>query len=190
MGRPREFDQDRALDGAMRAFWSAGYTATSTEDLCVATGLGRSSLYNTFPGKRQLFLAALRRYTEQKTSQADELMSGPLPVRDKVRALLMLSVDPDPDDPLGCLVVNSMVELAPIDQDVAELLRRDGERRAELLTAAFEAARRDGEVDAGRDPWALAQFVMSTMSGMRVAARGGAGRPVLEAIAGTALAAL
>ncbi|WP_258571869.1 TetR/AcrR family transcriptional regulator [Actinomadura parmotrematis] len=48
----------------MSAFWTAGYEATSTEDLCAVTGVGRSSLYNAFAGKRELFLRALRRYRD------------------------------------------------------------------------------------------------------------------------------
>ncbi|NUS02366.1 MAG: helix-turn-helix transcriptional regulator, partial [Nonomuraea sp.] len=59
MARPRTFEEDRAVEAAMRAFWDAGYEATSTQDLCAATGLGRSSIYNTFAGKRDLFERAL-----------------------------------------------------------------------------------------------------------------------------------
>lgn len=178
------------LDAAVRAFWTAGYAATSTDDLCTATGLGRSSVYNAFTSKRALFLAALGRYAERMTARMEELLEGSRPVREKVGDVLWGSVDPDPDDPLGCLVVNSTVEVGPGDPEVAALLRRDGERRIELLRAALEEARRRGEIGADRDPWALAHFVTSTVSGMRVAARGGADRAVLEAVAATALAAL
>jgi len=190
VARPKEFDEAQALDAAMRAFWTSGYAATSTEDLCRATGLGRSSVYNTFTSKRALFVAALGRYADEMTARIGEVLDGPLPVRDKVRELLWGSVDPDPADPVGCLVVNSMVELGPGDPEIAALLSRDVERRLDLLRAALEAARRSGEIDADRDPWALAHFVTATMSGMRVAARGGADRAVLEAIASTALSAL
>ncbi|HEY4569169.1 MAG TPA: TetR/AcrR family transcriptional regulator, partial [Kribbella sp.] len=43
----------------MRLFWTSGYEATSTQDLCAATGLGRSSVYNTFTSKKALFQRTL-----------------------------------------------------------------------------------------------------------------------------------
>jgi AcrR family transcriptional regulator len=190
MPRPREFDEDRALDAAMRAFWQAGYEATSTQDLCVATGLGRSSIYNTFHSKRTLFEQSLRQYMSVRTDWLEEMLGRPGPVREKVRELLWNAVDPPEGDPLGCLVVNSLVELAPKDEEVAAALARDQARRHEALRAALTAARREGELPPTADPVALAHFVMATISGMQVMARGGANQAALTAIAETALAAV
>ncbi|RJL24155.1 TetR/AcrR family transcriptional regulator [Bailinhaonella thermotolerans] len=190
MARPRQFDEEKALDGAMRAFWAAGYEATSTEDLCEATGLGRSSVYNAFNSKRELFERALRRYTEAKTAPIMELLEGDLPVREKVRALLAQPADPPEDDPVGCLVVNSMVELAPRDPEIAEILRRDQDRRQAALRAALDTGRRNGELAPDADVAALADYIAAVIGGMRVAARGGADRATLRRIADTALAAL
>ncbi|MEO3869157.1 TetR/AcrR family transcriptional regulator [Nonomuraea sp. B12E4] len=187
MARPRKFEEERAIEAAMRAFWRAGYEATSTQDLCVATGLGRSSVYNTFASKHDLFEKALRHYMDEQFLILTDLMDGDLPVREKVRAVLWRAVDPDPDDPAGCLVINSLVELAPRDPEVAELLRRDNERRMEIMRSAFELGRARGELAPDRDPPTLAHFVVATVSGLRVAARGGADRPALEAVANTAL---
>ena len=64
MARPREFDIDAALERAMQAFWAKGYESTSLDDLCEATGLGRSSLYAAFGDKRGLYLRALDRYED------------------------------------------------------------------------------------------------------------------------------
>ncbi|WP_345560178.1 TetR/AcrR family transcriptional regulator [Nonomuraea rosea] len=187
MARPRKFEEHRAIESAMRAFWAAGYEATSTQDLCEATGLGRSSIYNTFTSKRDLFRQALLHYTGERNASLAELMDGDLPVRDKVRTVLWWAVDPEPGDPAGCLVVNSMVELAPHDTEIAELLRRDNDKRLRVMREAFEAARSRGELDAAQDPQTLAHFVFATVSGLRVAARGGHDRTALESIARTAL---
>jgi TetR/AcrR family transcriptional repressor of nem operon len=191
MARPREFDEEQAIDAAMRAFWAeAGYEATSTQALCDATGLGRSSIYNTFTSKHALFERALERYMTQKTGTAIELLESPLPLTDKLRTLLWQAVEPDPADPAGCLVVNSMVELGPHDPEVAAALARDQSVRLRALRAAIEAGQRAGELDPDRDAQALAQFVVATISGLRVLARGGADRATLAAVATTALTAL
>jgi hypothetical protein len=41
------------------------------------------------------------------------------------------------------------------------------------MKTAFEAGQRRGEIDPGKDPGALAEFVITTISGIRVADRGG-----------------
>jgi AcrR family transcriptional regulator len=189
MARPRKFEEERAVEAAMRAFWDAGYEATSTQDLCEATGLGRSSIYNTFASKRDLYDRALRHYMTRKNASLFELLERDLPIREKVRVLLWQIVDGDDDEPTGCFVVNSMVELAPHDPEVAACLQRDQERRLEALRAAIGLARHRGELGQDTDPAALAHFLVATVSGMRVVARGGADRSALEAIATTALTA-
>ncbi|MFC8528516.1 TetR/AcrR family transcriptional regulator [Nocardia sp. NPDC057227] len=186
MPRPRSFDEDRAIDAALRAFWTAGYEATSTEQLCAATGLGRSSLYNTFTGKRELFERALRRYTERKNAALAELLAAH-GARAGVRALLEQVVQAPADDPPGCLVVNTLVELAPRDPAVAALLRADGGLRRDLLAAALTAGQRTGEITADVPATDLATAVITAVTGMRVAARGGATRAELAATARTAL---
>lgn len=190
MARPRAFEEERALDAALRAFWTAGYEATSTQDLCEATGLGRSSIYNTFTSKRDLFQRVLRRYMDDKNATLAELLDSEADTRTKIRALLWQTVDAPEGEPAGCLVVNTLVELAPQDPETAETLRKDKQHRLDLLTTTLEAGKRAGEIDADKDTRALALFLISTISGMRVAARGGADRAELVAIANTALDAL
>ncbi|MFB8004011.1 TetR/AcrR family transcriptional regulator [Nocardia sp. NPDC056000] len=187
MARPRNFDEDRAVEAAMRTFWASGYEATSTADLCAATGLGRSSIYNTFNSKNALFEKALRRYMDEKNAPVLDLMNDDAPVRDKMRALLWRVIDQQLEEPPGCLVVNSMVELAPHDPQIARSLRRDLDVRVQTLRAAFESGRRRKEIAAERDSLGLAHFMIATISGMQVAARGGADRATLESIATNAL---
>lgn len=68
MARTREFDEDQVLDAAMQLFWEKGYEATSLSDLTSRMGIQRPSIYSTFGDKKELFEAALRRYTMSRAS--------------------------------------------------------------------------------------------------------------------------
>ncbi|MFD6452704.1 TetR/AcrR family transcriptional regulator [Nocardia sp. NPDC060220] len=190
MARPKEFDEHRAVDAAMRAFWSAGYEATSTQDLCAATGLGRSSIYNTFTSKRDLFDRALRHYMTTQNAPLFDILDSDAPARERIADILRRTAEAPETEPSGCLVVNSIVELAPHDAAARALLDADGERRLDALTATVESGQRAGEFAADRDARAIAQFLTATISGMRVAARGGADHATLTAIAETAMRCL
>ncbi|WP_346040257.1 TetR/AcrR family transcriptional regulator [Actinomadura chokoriensis] len=188
MGRPRKFEEGRAVEAAMRAFWADGYEATSTQELCEATGLGRSSIYNTFASKRDLFVKALTHYMDDRNARLVQLMEdGGRSVRERLRTVLEWAVAPGEDDPAGCLVVNSTIEFGPHDADIAERLERHRRQRFAALKAAIEDGMRAGEIDARKDAEALAHFVIATVSGIQVAARGGADRATLQSIADTAM---
>ncbi len=59
MARPKEFDRDKALESALATFRKNGFGATTTDDLRLAMGIGRQSFYDTFKGKREIYLEAL-----------------------------------------------------------------------------------------------------------------------------------
>lgn len=190
MARPRQFDEDRAIDIAMRVFWAKGYAATSTDDLCEATGLKRSSLYNTFTSKHRLFTLALNRYMDTKTTALLETLDADTPIRDRLRTILRTAIEDELSGSDGCLVVNSIMELARTDREVARLLSADADRRTAALRTAIHTGQKTGDLANDRDPLALANFVTATVGGLRVTARSGATRETLESIMETAMSAL
>ncbi|WEV25656.1 TetR/AcrR family transcriptional regulator [Streptomyces sp. 71268] len=196
MARPRTFDEERALDAAVWAFWVKGYEATSTQDLCSATGLGRSSIYNTFSSKRELFTRALARYMDVMTAgQVAVLEQVERSAMERLRALFDVVIDGEFERrvegrSVGCLTVNTTVEIAGRDPEIAELLARDLERRLASFRGVIEAGQRAGEISTTRDADSLARFINAVIGGMRVSAQGGADRAVLESVADTALVAL
>ncbi|MFJ6621436.1 TetR/AcrR family transcriptional regulator [Kitasatospora sp. NPDC091335] len=193
MARPKEFDPDRVLDAAMNAFWSRGYAATSAQNLVDSTGLGRGSLYNAFSSKHHLFQEALTRYGEAQTARQEALLEGPGDIRERIRSLLMTVVEEesrtDGPGPRGCLAVNAALELAGLDAEITARVRRIFERMEEALRTALARAQRDGEVDPGKDPRALALFVLNSMYGLRVLGKT-ADRRALAGIVDTTLSML
>jgi AcrR family transcriptional regulator len=196
MARPRTFDEERALDAAMHTFWEKGYEATSTQDLCEATGLGRSSIYNTFKSKHDLFERALARYIHTMTTTQLAVLDTPgRTAAERVRALLVTVVEGETDNrasgrSLGCLGVNTTVELAGRDRTAAGMLERDTARRLAALRAVLEEGSRDGSITSTRDAGALARFVNAAIGGMRISSQGGADRATLESIAEITMDAL
>ncbi|KOX22434.1 transcriptional regulator [Saccharothrix sp. NRRL B-16348] len=180
----------------MRTFWANGYEATSTEDLCRATGLGRSSIYNTFTSKHELFKRALVRYTELTTTgQLTLLDDETRPAKDRLRDLFDAVIEGEVENRrgergIGCLTVNTTVELAGRDHEAAELLARDQQRRLDAFEAVIRTGQRDGDITSATPPAELARFLTAVIAGMRVAGQGGADIPTLKAIASTAMGAL
>jgi TetR/AcrR family transcriptional repressor of nem operon len=81
LGRPAEYDKDRSLNAALAVFWRKGYEATSLADLCEAMGMSKSTLYAVFGDKRQLFLSAIRAYSDDLLAElrkSYELSAAPL----------------------------------------------------------------------------------------------------------------
>src|ERR1700739_1446501 len=62
MGRPRGFDEDAALEAAMRVFWKKSYEGATMADLTEAMGINRSSMYAAFGDKESLFHRVMERY--------------------------------------------------------------------------------------------------------------------------------
>ncbi|MEV1173464.1 TetR/AcrR family transcriptional regulator [Nonomuraea sp. NPDC049784] len=196
MARPRTFDEDQVLATAMDLFWAYGYEATSTRDLCNAVGLDRSSLYNAFTSKHELFRRTLTRYVEATAANQARILEDPerSPV-ERIRELLAEIVEMESASyrdgrGRGCLTVNTTVELAGRDPEIALLLDRDLARRLDSLRAVIAAGLTAGDITSTRRPEALARFVNAVIAGIRVAAQGGADRLALESIAETAMGAL
>lgn len=175
----------------MQAFWTLGYANTSPAALAKATGVGKGSLYNAFGSKRELFERALDRYDRLGAEFTTELLARPGSTRECLRAFLYDSVDSDLAEPIrrGCLAVNTAVELAGHDPEIARAVRRAVERTMAALESRIAQGVRDGDVRTGLDPRATAEYVMNTLAGLRVMARA-YDAATLRRIADTALAAL
>ncbi len=139
MGRPREFDADLALDAALVVFWRGGYAATSLDDLTAAMGLSRSSFYGAFKSKHAVLLAALGRYVDDVFARLQAIVASSAGPAAAVRSIVAALAMP-PRAEAGCLLVNSITELAPGDADVAALARMQVERVTALIKATLMSA--------------------------------------------------
>jgi TetR/AcrR family transcriptional regulator, transcriptional repressor for nem operon len=191
VARTKEFDPDAVLGAAMELFWQRGYEATSTADLVEHLGIGRASLYATFGSKHELYLRALERYVEDGDPPMVEALSQPGPAMPAIRALVRRFAEEAANDELrrGCFVVNAAMEL-PADAAATQRVRSSWDTLEVALTSALTRAQAQGELAAGRDPRALARFLVVILQGMRVLGKGGSDPSRLRDAAEQALATL
>ena len=190
MARTKEFEPLEALDAAMDLFWRKGYELASMRELLDAMGIGRGSFYDTFGDKHTLFLSAIDRFQEVRTLWVEETLHGG--ELDSVDEVFSRSLDGlfQFQPPRGCLLANSAVELAPHDPEVAARISDYIRRTEDAFHGALERARDRGEIPSDSDPRALARFLVNTLHGLRVLARAGADREMLEDTVRVALGAL
>jgi TetR/AcrR family transcriptional repressor of nem operon len=151
------------------------------------------SLYNAFPGgKHGLFLEALERYSNLIVPEKLGALERPGAGLVELRAYFDGLVDDltGPDGRIGCLMVNSTVELAAVDSEVGEMVREHMRRLERNAQRALRNAKRRGDVPADVDPRAKATQLMATGMGLMVVGKTDPGRKVLETIVDAAFADL
>lgn len=157
----------------MEVFWEKGYEATTTQDLCERTGLGRGSLYNAYGNKHGLYEQAIRRYAETKaTAQLAQLAEGGA-VRDRLRDLMLAMVEVDLADPgrRGCLALNAATETSGRTGEVPSLVRQQFSELEQALAQLIAIGQHSGEFSRNRPPLQVARSFQSAYYGLRVLAK-------------------
>ena len=187
MARPREFDTDAALDGAIDVFGEHGFEGSSAQMLVASMGIGRQSLYAAFGDKWQLYCAAVRRYgMGECAAHFGALRSGARGI-DGIDAMLHRVIE-TADQP--CLGVSSTYEFGASRPDLKEIHTLLGKSLRGAIVARVHDAQREGDIAPSLDAEATAEFLIANIAGIRVAGRGGADRATLASLAGMALRAL
>jgi len=189
-GRPRGYDPETALARATDAFWSAGYAATSLDDLCEATGMNRPSLYGAFGDKRALYLETLERYTDAGCRAMERALDYERPIAEALANLYAAALAlyfSGGDAARGCFLIGTAATEAVANAEVRDLLG-DALRS---FDACFEArlrhAQERGELAADTDPASLAKIASAVLHTLALRSRAGDSRASLRATADAAV---
>jgi AcrR family transcriptional regulator len=175
-GRPRAYDENRALTRATDAFWRSGFSATSLDDLSEATAMNRPSLYGAFGDKRSLYRKTLERYVEDGRQAMREALDPSRPLREGLMRVYEGSLAlyfPRGRAARGCFLIGTAVTEAVTDPGVRDILR-DGllafDREFEARLGAAQAA---GEIDSKADLETLARIASAILHTLALRSRAG-----------------
>ncbi|MFB4304134.1 TetR/AcrR family transcriptional regulator [Actinomadura sp. NTSP31] len=190
----KHFDPDAVLDQVVRLFWRRGAASTGIAEVVAETGISRSSLYATFGGKRDLYLAALRGYVERHSRPVFDRLAADergLPAIAGFFGGLIAARCAGEHARWGCMVSNAHASLdGAEDDDVKQVLDAHHDGLCTAMRAALRAAGRRGQLRPGLDLEGAAQTLALLAYGVNLRSRAGASPAALTAAVDAALASL
>jgi TetR/AcrR family transcriptional repressor of nem operon len=152
----------------MQEFWRGGYSATSMPRLETAMGINRQSLYDTFNNKRELYLQVLKYYHENviKPNFA-KIESDQSPKQGIINYFQLRAKEALTSSEIkGCLVTNSIAELAMHDKEVADQTNVTLQYMKSVFERALVRAQDLNEIKRNLDVDATANFLVNCAQGL------------------------
>ncbi|NML69198.1 TetR/AcrR family transcriptional regulator [Chryseobacterium sp. RP-3-3] len=164
MPRSKEFDYTEKLEVVRNLFWEKGYHATSIHDIVASMKLNRSSIYDTYGNKHDLFLKCLSNYAAFKENQYSKaslvkdkgIESLEYIIRDVVHQTLA--------DNKACLIVKTIFEVAPSDPEVKQFILKNAAVLQTILEHSISQARSEGDIKSESSSSVIARYILSSFS--------------------------
>jgi AcrR family transcriptional regulator len=188
-GRPPAYDPDIALASARDVFWSAGYEASSLDDLSAAMAMNRPSVYGAFGDKEALYLKTLARYRDDSVVAMQDALDPAKPLREGLARVYAKAIDTYLAGlrARGCFLIGTATTEAVGKADVRDVLRDSLQAFDHVIEDRLRLAVRQGELAPKADPAAVAVIASAIMHSLAVRARAGEPRKALEALARTGI---
>ncbi len=181
-GRPRAFDEERALEGALEVFLTSGFHEAKLDELAAGMGINKPSLYGAFGDKSALYDRVVKDYMARIRDRVPAAFEGG-DLRATMERLLEGALEqflPSGKDRMGCLVVSTLGAAAGTDPHLLEELRTFLRDMDALLEDLF-AQRFSAELESRRQsPGQLAGFFNDMVYALALRARAGVPRDELR----------
>lgn len=188
-GKPRTFDREVALKGALSVFWKRGYEPASMTELCEAMDIKPPSLYAAFGNKAQLFMEAVTHYENVYWNDAWQALEDEPSLRKAMGGFFQTSAQilTSQDAPCGCMVVLGAANVSRDSQSVNDALKSLREEGKDCFLQRLKRGLDDGELPPETNVNILASTLNTLFHGMSIQARDGVDRAELEQVATIAM---
>lgn len=182
MPRIKKFNKTDVLAAAASIFQQKGYNGTSMDEVLKATGLSRSSLYDSFGDKHNLYIQSLEFYKENEQKLSEKIEDKPVNGLQKIDYLFKNVVDhlvAHPDDN-GCLLVNAAAEMSKQCFKTQQVICNNKDEVQDLLTGWLNDAQSSNILKLSKPTKNYSQFLYNTLLGLRVMSQSGATKQELN----------
>lgn len=173
MARPSKFDRSKAVETAMNAIWRDGYEATSVKALSERLGITRSSFYNAFETREELFREVVKVYAAISPDRPLGEAAPGTPIRPLLTRIVhdICCVRGGDPEARGCLIINSLAEFGPQEAVLLQMLCDAVMGSAEHLGDLLRGAQVSGELPKCMDAQATALALQNMIVGLNIMAK-------------------
>ncbi len=170
MPKTEVFNREDVLNRAITVFHTKGYNATSMQDLVDATGLNRSSIYNTFDNKLNLFLECLKLYQSNYQRLTSNILLNASTGLNAIRSIFDMHLNDVQCTKVnkGCMIVNCKSEMANQEPAINHFLRSNQNDTLLLFEDLITKGKTDHSITTEVTTKALALYLYSALQGFRM----------------------
>jgi AcrR family transcriptional regulator len=155
--------RERILDAAERLLARFGYRKMTVDDIAVEAGIGKGTIYLSFPSKEEVVLSTVDRIVERVCAAMERELSGERPSPATLRAMLTARIFVRFEAVTGYSAsLNDL--LASIRASLLARRARHFEQEMAVLSRAIRAGQQAGEIAAGSPQRIARALILATNS--------------------------
>ena len=176
----------------MQVFWSKGFEATSLTDLIEAMEISKSSFYQTFESKHQLFQKCINHYQDRYIEDITDSLQKAKTGRAFIEATFQSIAEKarPSSDRRGCLIQNCVSEFAQKDPVIAKVIAKGMKNITYVFLSAIKRAQEEEDISKNKKPLPLARYLVSSMNGQMTMIKAGASPSEIKEVTQVVLTAL
>lgn len=167
-----ERTREKIISNAAQLFNRRGFSGTSIADIMQATSLEKGGIYNHFPSKDEIALAAFdHTYALQRESYGAAVRAVRGQPTKQLRALIDVFVE-SYDDPVisgGCVIMNTAIESDDVNDPAHSALKARAaaamDEWHDLLRRIIDKGIAKGEFKPDTDPVKLSSLIVASLEG-------------------------
>lgn len=165
MPKVETFDRQEILERVVSLFHEKGYNATSMQDLVDVTGLNRSSIYNSFGSKKELYHESLKAYKAKANKFVQKVLIHTSHPVESIRKIFSTSPQ---DEANGCFLGNCTAEMANQDDQIKNFLQHNLYSMQELFEELIIRGQSEGSINKKKTAKEYAAFLFTALQGLRI----------------------
>ncbi len=168
MPKTETFDRALVIKKAAAVFNSKGFNATSMQDLVDATGINRSSIYNSFDSKLNLFMVCLRQYESENNLLLSKLLMQSKNPKHALELIFDTYIHAMTSDVKGCLIGNCISEMANQDPVITNFLSANQSVTVALFESLIKEGQASGVFNTKDSAQSYAWYLYTAIQGFRM----------------------